>query len=77
MPYISIFFCWFKQTSAKEKDGIYPSSCQVQLNAYFHTVYFQFYATKFASCILNKCDFINNNAKQEHFIYISHINLSG
>ena len=31
---------------------------------YFHAVSFQFFATVLAYCILNKCDIINNNAKQ-------------
>ena len=63
MIYLKFFFCWLANQS-KEKDRTYPSSCQVQLNVYFHAVSFQFFATVLASCILNKCDIINNNAKQ-------------
>lgn len=70
------FFSVDEQTIQKRKMAIYPSSCQVQFNVNFHVVSLQFFATVLASCILNKCDIINNNAKQQHFIYISHINLS-
>lgn len=57
------FFSVDEQTIQKRKMEFTPRAAK-------------FFATVLASCILNKCDIINNNVKQQHFIYISHINLS-
>ena len=77
MLYISIFFfCWFKQTMQKRKLEFTPRAAKYSFMYTSMQFLFSFLLPNWHPVFSTSVTLLNNDAKQEHFIYISHINLS-